>query len=107
MTPLNPSFAMMGDDVQSEHDEKYDTSGSCTAVDTVTATEAAELDAIALLAGTWDVDLTSDSDMSAQLVHSGECTSVFFFLFWKEKGKQRHTPCSPITSVTGRPPVDD
>ena len=49
-----------GDDVQHEHDDDYDTSGSYLAVDSATATEEAERDAIALLVDTWDVDLMSD-----------------------------------------------
>ena len=64
MTPLD------GDDVQHEHDDEHDTSGSHTAVDTANAFEAAELGAIALLANTWDVDFVSDPELSAQLVQA-------------------------------------
>ena len=45
---------------------KNDTFSSCVALDDVTVFEAAELDAIALLADTWDDDL--DLEVSVQLV---------------------------------------
>ena len=57
-----------GDDVPHEHDDEHDTSSSYIAVDTSNANAAAELDAIALVADTWDVDLMSDLELSAQVV---------------------------------------
>ena len=63
-------------------DEENDTFSAHVSLDDVTFLEAAELDAIALLADTWDDDL--DPEVSAQLVHN-RCKSLPFF--WKEKGK--------------------
>ena len=53
-----------GDYVQHEHDDVCDTSDSYIAVDTANAHEASELDAVALLADTCDVDLVSDPEVS-------------------------------------------
>ena len=58
------------DDAQHEYDVEHDTSSSHIAVDTANSNEAAELDAIALLAGTWDVDLMSNPGLGAQLVQA-------------------------------------
>ena len=49
-------------------DEENDTLSSYVALDDVTVFEAAELDAIALLADTWNDDL--DPEVSAQLVQA-------------------------------------
>ena len=49
-----------------DDDKENDTFSSCLALDDVTVFEAAELDAIALLADTWDDNL--DPEVSAQLV---------------------------------------
>ena len=68
--------------MQHVHDDEHDTSRSCMAVDTANANEAAELDAIALLAGTWDIDLMSDPELSAQLVQVIG-TSVPFLRLWQ------------------------
>ena len=58
-----------GEEVPDHDDgEENDTLSSYVALDDVTFFEAAELDAIALLADTWDDNL--DPDVSAQLVHS-------------------------------------
>ena len=54
--PAEPSGGD-GDDVEHERDDECDTSGSYKAVGTANATEVAKLDAIALFADTWDVDL--------------------------------------------------
>ena len=54
----------------------------CWSLDDVTVFEAAELDAIALLADTWDTDL--DPEVSAQLV---QASAPACFSFGKEKGK--------------------
>ena len=60
-----------GDNVQHEHDDEHDTSSSYLTVDTaVSAAEAAELDAIALLDNTGDVHLLADPEVSAPLVQT-------------------------------------
>ena len=46
--------------MQHEHDDERDTLSSYIAVDTINANEAAELDAVALVAETGDVDFMSD-----------------------------------------------
>ena len=51
-----------------DDDEENDTLSSCVALYDVTVFEAAELDALALLADTWDIDL--DPDVSAKLVQA-------------------------------------
>ena len=66
-----------------DDDEDNDTFSPYVALDDVAVFEAGELDAIALLADTWDDDL--DLEVSALLVQS-ECTS-FTFSFGKDKGK--------------------
>ena len=53
---------------------------SCVALDDVTVFEAAELDAIALLADTWNADL--DPEASAQLL---QVTVQAYLSFGKEK----------------------
>ena len=63
-----------------DDDEENDTCSSCVALDDVSIFEAAELDAIALLADTWDNDL--DHEVSAQFVQA----NVQAYLK-KEKGK--------------------
>ena len=66
-----------------DDDEENDTFSSCVALDDVTVFEAAELDAIALLADTWDNDL--DPDVSAQLV---QASAQAYLSFGKEKGER-------------------
>ena len=56
------------DDDDDDDDEGNDTFSSYVVLDDVTVFEAAELDAIALLADTWNGDL--DPEVSAQLVHA-------------------------------------
>ena len=65
-----------------DDDEEHDVFSSCVALNDVTVFEAAELDAIALLADTWNDDL--DSEVSAQLVQASAQASLSF---GKEKGK--------------------
>ena len=90
-------------------DEEKDTFSSYVAVDDVTLFEAPELDAIALLADTWNDDL--DPEVSAQLVHA---SAQDYLSFGKEKGKgtgkakakgmgKGQISCSTVTSVIGGP----
>ena len=65
-----------------DDDEENDTCSSYVALDDVSVFEAAELDAIALLADTWDNDL--DPEVSAQLVQANVQAHLSF---GKEKGK--------------------
>ena len=58
------------------------TFSSYVALDDVTVVKAAELDAIALLADTWDNDL--DPEVSAQLV---QANVQAYLSFGREKGK--------------------
>ena len=66
-----------------DDDEENDTLSSCVALDDVTVFEAPELDALALLADTWDIDL--DPDVSAQLV---QASAQAYLSFGKEKGER-------------------
>ena len=66
-------------------DEENDTFSAHVCLDDVTFLEAAELDAIALLADTWDDDL--DPEVSAQLVHNWCKSLPFFSEGEQEKGK--------------------
>ena len=63
-------------------DEEYDTFSSCAALDDVSVFAAAELDAIALLADTWDDNL--GPEVSAQLV---QASAQAYLSFGKEKRK--------------------
>ena len=74
-----------GDDLQHEHDDGHDRSSSSIAVGLANAAEAAELDAIALLADTWDVDLMSDPEVSALLVQAN-AQAHFSFGSGQERG---------------------
>ena len=69
-------------DDDDDDDEENDTFSSYVALDDVTVFEAAESDAIALLADTCDNDL--DLEVSAQLVHA---SAQAYLSFGKEKGK--------------------
>ena len=76
-----------------DDDEENDTFSSYVALDDVTVLEAAELDAIALLADTWDNDL--DPEVSAQLVQA----SVQAYLSFgkeKEEGKGKSKGRYPV-----------
>ena len=68
--------------LDNDHNEENDTFLWYVALDDVTVYEAAGLDAIALLADTWDVDL--DPEVSAQLVQDNVQA---FLSLGKEKGK--------------------
>ena len=96
-----------GDDVQHVHDDEHNTSSFYLAVDSATATEVAELDAIALLADTWDVDLGSDPAVSAQLFQAHAQAYLSFGSGKrkvKSKGKAKGKyPVCPITTITRRP----
>ena len=63
-------------------DEENDTFSPYVALDDVTVFEADELDAIALLTDTWEVNL--DLEVSAQLV---QANAQAYLSFGKEKGK--------------------
>ena len=80
-----------------DEDEENDTFSSCVALDDVSVFEAAELDAIALLADAWNDDL--DPEASAQLV---QASAQAYLSFEKDKGKGQ-VPSSTITSVVGGP----
>ena len=93
--------------LDNDDDEENDTFSSYVVLDDVTVFEAAELDAIALLADTSNDDL--DPEVSAQLV---QASAPAHLSFGKEKGKGKgkakgkgkgRYPVRPVTSVTGRP----
>ena len=76
-------------------------------VDTTNANEAAELDAIALLADTWDVDLMSDPELSSHFV---QANALAYFSFGSGKGKGKGERKAkgkylvrPSHCITGRP----
>ena len=71
-----------GEVLDYDDDEENDTFSSYVALDDVTVFEAAELDAIDLLADTWDNDL--DPEVSAQLI---QANVQAYLSFGKEKGK--------------------
>ena len=72
--PVDPGSDDGDEALDGDDDDENDTFSSYVALDDVTVFEVAELDAIALLAHTWDSDL--DPEVSAQLVQP----------FEKEKG---------------------
>ena len=65
---VNPGSEVGEEALDCEDDKKYDMFASYITLDDVSIIEAAELDAIALLADTWDHDL--DPEVSAQLVQA-------------------------------------
>ena len=69
--------------LDNDGDEENETFSSYVALDNVTVFEAAELDAIALLADTWDGDL--DPEVSAQVV---QASAQAYLSVGKEKGKR-------------------
>ena len=88
-----------------DDDEENETFSSYVALDDVTVLAAAELDAVALLADTWDYDL--DPEVSAQRV---QASAQAYLSFGKEKGKEKNKgkgkgkgqiSCSFIIFVTG------
>ena len=66
--PVDPGSDDGEEALDYDDDEEIDTCSSFVALDDVTVFEAAELDAIALLADTWNDDL--DPEVSAQLVQA-------------------------------------
>ena len=76
-----------GQEALDNDDEENDTFSSYVALDDVTVFEAAELDANALLADTWDNDL--DPEVSARLVH------LSF-------GKKKAAICCPVDAKSSR-----
>ena len=81
--PVDPGSDDGEEALDDDDDEENDTFSSYVALDDVTVLEADELDAIALLADTWDNDL--DPEVSAQL---GNKANVQAYLsFGKETGK--------------------
>ena len=71
-----------GAEALDDDDEEHDTFSSYVALEDVAVFEVAELDAIALLADTWDNDL--GPEVSAQLV---QASAQAYLSFGKEKGK--------------------
>ena len=71
-----------GEEALDDDDEEHDTFSSYVALEDVTVFEVAELDAIALLADTWDNDL--GPEVSAHLV---QASAQAYLSFGKEKGK--------------------
>ena len=82
-------------------DEENDTFSSYVPLDDATVFEAAELDAIALLADTWKDDL--DPEVSAQRVQANVQTDLSFGKKTRERQRQKQgqIQCSSITFVTG------
>ena len=80
--PVDPGSDDGEEALDDDDFEENDTFSSYVALDDVSVFEAAELDAIALLAGTWDNDL--DPAVSAQLVQANVQAHLSF---GKEKGK--------------------
>ena len=83
-TPIKPTTIQLTLEVTTgkklwkmDDDEENDTFSSYVALDDVTVFEAAEFDANALLADTWDNDL--DSEASAQLVRASAQAYLAFF----------------------------
>ena len=66
--PVDPGSDDGEETLDNDDDEENDTFSLYVALDDVTVFEAAELDAIALLADTWNDDL--DPEVSAQLVQA-------------------------------------
>ena len=81
---VNPESEVGEEVLDCEDGKKYDTLSSKNTLDDASIFEAAELDAIALLADTWDNDL--DPEVSAQLVQANVRACISF---GKEKGKSR------------------
>ena len=72
-------------------DDENETVSSYVALDDVTALEAAELDAIALLADTWDCDL--DPEVSAQLVQANVQACLCFGKRERKMQRQEQGQC--------------
>ena len=80
--PVDPGSDDREEAPDYDDDMENDTFSSYLALDDVTVYEAAELDAIALLAHTWNDDL--DHEVSAQLV---QASAQAYLSFVKDKGK--------------------
>ena len=103
--PVDPGSDDGEEALDNDDDEENDLSSSFVALDDVTVFEAAELDATALLADTWD-DIF-DPQVSAQMV---QASAQAYLSFGKETGKgkkqwqgQGQMSCSSVTSVIGGP----
>ena len=97
---VNPGSEVGKEALNCEDDEKYDMFSSCITLVDVSIFEAAELDAIALLADAWDNDL--GREVSAQLVQANVRP---FISFRKEKGESRGEGKFPVRST--RLPLSD
>ena len=100
--PVDPGSDDEERTLDDNDDEEHDTFSSYVALDDVIVFEAADLDAIALLAGTWDNEL--DPEVGAPLV---QASAQAYLSFGKEKRKGKGKgkskgiyPCSPVTFVT-------
>ena len=80
--PVDPGSDDGEEALEYDDDEENDTLSSYVALDDVTVFEAAELDAIALLADTWNDDL--DPEVSAHLVQASAQANLSF---GQDKGK--------------------
>ena len=74
--PVDPRSDDGEEALDDDDDEENDTFSSYVALDDVTVVEAAELDAIALLADSWNSDI--DPEVSAQLVQANVQTYLSF-----------------------------
>ena len=80
--PVDPRSEDGEEALDNDDDEENDTFSSYVALDDATVFEAAELDAVALLADTWGDNL--DPKVSAQLV---QASAQAYLSFGKDKGK--------------------
>ena len=105
--PVDPRSDDGEEALDYDDDEENDTFSSYVALDDATVFEAAELDAVALLADTWGDSL--DPEVSAQLV---QASAQAYISFGMDKGKgkgkkqkkgQGQIPCSTVTSAIGGP----
>ena len=88
---FNPGSEVGEDALDCEDEKKYDMFSSYITLDDLSIFEAGELDAIALLADTWDNDL--DPDVGAQLVQPNVRAHLSF---GKEKGKSQGKGKFPV-----------
>ena len=82
--PVDPRSDDGEEALDYDDDEENDTCSSYVALDDATVFEAAELDAIALRADTWDDNL--DPEVSAPLV---QASAQALFLVWKGQRKRK------------------
>ena len=83
--PVDPGINDGEEDPDYDEDEENDTLSSYIALDDDTVCETAELDAIALLADTWNDDL--DPEVCAQLV---QASAQAYLSFAKDKGRGKN-----------------